>query len=86
MKAFRTTRRLGHDRALNALKLAILEGATYDYERLIDQAVYAGATDAELDVMIHEALETLFRGAEQPVTERALAHFCPVEPLHEVLV
>lgn len=86
MRAFRSNRRQGRQGALDALRVAILDGATSDYERLVNQAQRAGVTEEELDLMIHDALETLFLGAEQPVTSRELAHFCPVDPLHEVLV
>jgi glycerate kinase len=59
---------------LGALKQAILEGATWRYEHLVDVAVVAGATDEDIDAVAHEALHALFACAEQPVTPRQLAH------------
>jgi hypothetical protein len=67
----------GHDErtnALHALKLAILSGATWHYEQLVASAIKAGATDDEIAVLVHKALEVLFASAEQPVTARQLAH------------
>jgi hypothetical protein len=59
--------------ALHALKDAILEGATWQYEKLVTVAVNAGATDEQIDFVAHEAIEALFAHAEQPVTPRHLA-------------
>ncbi|HTS20102.1 MAG TPA: hypothetical protein VMP11_21180 [Verrucomicrobiae bacterium] len=67
--------------ALHALKEAILRGTTWQYEKLVDLAVNAGATDEQIDLIAHEAIEALFAGAERPVTPRSLtqlagpAHF-----------
>jgi hypothetical protein len=60
--------------ALRELKLAVVEGATWRYERLVAQAFAAGATDEEIDATAHEALEALLLGAEKPLTALQLAH------------
>jgi len=60
--------------ALLALKGAILEGATWRYEQLVSMAVKAGASDEQIDLAAHEAIEALFARAEQPITPRNLAH------------
>ena len=60
--------------ALLALKGAILEGSTWRYEQLVSMAVKAGATDEQIDLVAHEAIEALFARAEQPITPRNLAH------------
>jgi hypothetical protein len=62
--------------ALLALKGAILEGSTWRYEQLVTVAVKAGATDEQIDLVAHEAIEALFARAEQPITPRNLAHMC----------
>jgi hypothetical protein len=62
--------------ALLALKSAILEGSTWRYEQLVTGAVKAGATDEQIDLVAHEAIEALFARAEQPITPRNLAHMC----------
>ena len=61
-------------KALHALKLALLEGATWRYEQLVTIAVQAGATDEDIDSLVHDALQALFANAEQPLTARELAH------------
>ncbi len=63
--------------ALHALKLALLEGATWRYEQLVTTAVQAGATDEDIDALVHDALQALFANAEEPLTARALAHLRP---------
>lgn len=60
--------------ALLALKGAILEGATWRYEQLVTMAVKAGASDEQIDLVAHEAIEALFARAEQPITPRNLTH------------
>ena len=60
--------------ALHALKEAILRGSTWQYERLVAVAVNAGATDEQIDLIAHEAIEALFAQAERPITARSLAH------------
>jgi len=60
--------------ALLALKGAILEGSTWRYEELVTMAVKAGATDEQIDLVAHEAIEALFARAEQPITPRNLAY------------
>lgn len=61
-------------RSLNALRAAILAGATYEYERLVNHSLQAGATDEDIDLLIHDALQSLFERAEQPVGPRELAY------------
>jgi hypothetical protein len=58
--------------ALHALKDAILKGATWQYEKLVILAVNAGATDEQIDLVAHEAIEALFTRAERPITPRSL--------------
>ena len=58
--------------ALHALKEAILKGATWQYEKLVIAAVNAGATDEQIDLVAHDAIEALFARAERPVTPRNL--------------
>lgn len=74
MKGEKTNGRDRRASALQALKLAILEGATWRYELLVSTAVSAGASDDDIDGLVRSALETLFASAEQPVTARQLAH------------
>lgn len=77
MKAAKTN--ASHDRReiLRALKLAIVEGATWRYESLLALAERAGVTDEEIDGVAHEALQALLDGAELPLTARQLAHDWP---------
>ncbi len=58
--------------ALRALKEAILKGATWQYEKLVTLAIDAGATDEQIDLVAHEAIEALFARAERPITPRSL--------------
>jgi hypothetical protein len=58
--------------ALHALKEAILKGTTWQYEKLVTLAVNAGATDEQIDLVAHEAIEALFARAERPITPRSL--------------
>lgn len=74
MKPIKNGQCTERERALDALKRAILEGATWRYEHLADIAVIAGATDEDIDMIAHEAVRALFDCAEQPVTPRQLAH------------
>jgi hypothetical protein len=60
------------DTALRALKIAIVEGASWRYEHLVQAAVQLGATDEDIDGIAHQALEALLSGAEQPLTARDL--------------
>ena len=60
--------------SLNALKQAILEGATWRYEQSVAAAVQAGASDEQIDLVAHEAVAALFAQAEKPVTPRNLGH------------
>jgi hypothetical protein len=58
--------------ALHALKEAILKGTTWQYEKLVTLAINAGATDEQIDLVAHEAIEALFARAERPITPRSL--------------
>ncbi|MCS7048479.1 MAG: hypothetical protein NZ483_04200 [Verrucomicrobiae bacterium] len=69
-------------RALEALKAGIIAGATHDYERLVNAALQAGATEEEIDLLIHDALSALFESAEQPVGPRELAYLWPAARSH----
>lgn len=69
-------------RALDALKAGIVAGAVHDYERLVDAAMRAGATEEEIDLLIHDALAALFESAEQPVGPRELAYLWPAGRTH----
>lgn len=60
--------------ALHALRMAVIEGAIWRYEHLLDLASKAGASEEEIDVVAHEALEALLTSAETPLTQRELAH------------
>ena len=66
---------------LQALKLAIVEGATLRYEPLVALAQRAGVTDEEIDSVAHEALQALLDGAEMPLTARQLAHDWPASQI-----
>ena len=61
------------NQALRALKQAILDGATWRYEQLVTTAVQAGASDEQIDLLAHEAVQTLFAQAERPITPRDLS-------------
>ena len=80
MKAVRHTRHTERESASQALTAAILEGATHEYQRLVDRALAAGISEDELDLLIHNAIEILFLSAEQPVTQRELAYFAALAP------
>ena len=73
MKEPKITTQIQLNTALRALKLAIVEGASWRYEPLIQAAVRLGATDEDIDAVAHQALQTLLAGAEQPFTARELA-------------
>ncbi len=77
MKGNTTNANLQRRDILQALKLAIVEGATWRYEDLIALAERAGVTDEEIDRVAHEALQALLDGAEMPLTPRQLAHDWP---------
>ena len=61
-------------RLLQMLCDAVVAGATWQYESLVGEAMRAGATDEEIDTVVHQVLETLLAGAETPLTSRQLAH------------
>ncbi|HUK82552.1 MAG TPA: hypothetical protein VLZ12_07985 [Verrucomicrobiae bacterium] len=73
MKEPKTNSQTQLDTALRALKIAIVEGASWRYEHLVQAAIQLGATDEDIDVVAHQAFETLLSGAEQPLTARELA-------------
>lgn len=73
MKTAKCTQPTQLSLALHALKEAILQGTTWQYENLVAIALRAGATDEQIDLIAHEAIETLFARAEQPITPRNLA-------------
>lgn len=62
---------------LQALTLAVVAGATGQYQSLLDRAARAGATDEEIDLVVYKALRRLFADAERPVTIRDLANLVP---------
>jgi hypothetical protein len=72
MKATKSDVRAQRREALVALQHAVIEGATWRYEHLVDAAQDLGVTDHQLDAAIHEALQSLFDRAEQTVTTRQL--------------
>jgi hypothetical protein len=74
VKTSRHTQPNAREDALRALKIAVVEGASYRYPQLFTAAVNAGATEDEIDVAAYEALHALLAGAEQPLTARQLAH------------
>lgn len=78
MKRMRSPLANDCQRALQALKTAIVEGTSHQYPRLIEQALAAGATDEDIDRTAHDAMIALFECAEQPVTtSRELAYLWP---------
>ena len=76
MKTAKVNRPITLNQALHALKQAILDGATWRYEQLVTTAVQAGASDEQIDIAAHEAVEALFAQAERPITPRNLAQVC----------
>jgi hypothetical protein len=72
MKTAKCTQTTQLSLALHALKDAILKGTTWQYEKLVTLAVNAGATDEQIDLVAHEAIEALFAHAERPITPRSL--------------
>ena len=73
MKEAKTSQATDKTNALRALKIAIVEGATWRYEQLVAMAVKAGVTDDEIDDAAHQALRALLGAAELPLTTRELA-------------
>lgn len=74
MKSARIRLAAEREHHLQALKVAIVHGATSRYDRLVADATAAGATDDEIDAVASEAIQSLLTGAEQPVTTRDLAY------------
>ena len=72
MNAVKSERKKERWNALEALKRAIVAGATRQYERLVAVALAAGATDEEIDQMAHRAVQELLTGAEEPLTAHDL--------------
>jgi hypothetical protein len=50
-----------------ALKQAVIEGANWRYDALVDEALAAGATVEQIDLVAYEALQALLAGAEKPM-------------------
>ena len=73
MKTAKLNQPVTLNQALRALKKAILDGATWRYEQLVTTAVQAGASDEQIDLLAHEAVEAVFAQAEKPITPRNLA-------------
>jgi len=73
MKTAKVNRPVSLTQALRALKQAILDGATWRYAQLVTTALEAGASDEQIDVAAHEAVQALFAQAERPVMPRDLA-------------
>ena len=73
MKQLKPSPQTEKSNALQALRVAVIEGAAWRYEHLLDLALKAGATDEEIDIVAHEALQALLTGAELPLTARELA-------------
>ena len=73
MKVTKTNAQTQLESALTALKVAIVQGASWRYDHLLAAAIRLGATDADIDAVAHQALEALLAGAEQPLTPRDLA-------------
>ncbi len=73
MKEAKSSQQSDKTNALRALKIAIVEGATWRYEQIVAVAVKAGVTDDEIDEAAHHALEALLGAAEIPLTMRELA-------------
>ena len=72
MKTAKMNRPISLHQALRALKQAIMDGSTWRYEQLVTTAVQAGASDEQIDLVAHEAVEALFAQAERPITPRNL--------------
>ena len=72
MNAARKERKKERWNALEALKRAVVAGATRQYERLVAVALAAGATDDEIDQMAHQAVQELLTAAEEPLTAHDL--------------
>jgi hypothetical protein len=79
VKPARTYSPTDRRRALRALKVALLEGATWRYQHVVDAAAEAGASDEDIDSAVHEALEILFSSAERTLTPRQLDAVWPAE-------
>ena len=74
MKVAKTKSDTDRGSVLRELRRAIVAGATWRYEQLLALAGAAGVTDEEIDLVATAAVRDLLAGAEQPVTERELAH------------
>jgi hypothetical protein len=73
MKRTKTNSQTQLQSALCALKMAVVQGANWRYEHLVEAAIRSGATDEDIDAVAHQALQALLAGAEQPLTSRELA-------------
>ena len=70
MRACLTSRQADRQRALRELKQAVIEGANWRYDGLVDAALAVGATVEQIDIVAHDALNALLAGAEQPLIAR----------------
>lgn len=70
MRNIATGRRAARQRVLMAIKQAVIEGANWRYDELVDAALAAGATVEQVDLVAYEALQALLAGAEQPLIMR----------------
>lgn len=73
MKAAKIKIEVEHDTVLRELQHAIVSGATWRYEQLIEMAGTAGITDEEIDLIATGVVRDLLSGAEQPLTDREFA-------------
>lgn len=74
MKTVSPQQQTKRQRLLQTLRDAVVAGATWQYESLVGEAMRAGVTDEEIDAVVHQVLQALLSGAEQPLTSRQLAH------------
>jgi hypothetical protein len=79
MRATKTELQMRRQEAVAALQHALVEGATWRYEHLVEAAKELGVSDHQLDAAIHDALRSLFASAEQTVTARQLDAFWPAD-------
>lgn len=66
--AIKNNRHTERQAALEAIRRAVIEGLTWRYDELVQRAVTAGATEEEIDLIAHQAVQALLRGAEEPLT------------------
>jgi hypothetical protein len=66
--ASKTSRQSERHAALQAIRRAVIEGLTWHYDALVQRALAAGATEDEIDLIAHDAVQALLSGAEEPLT------------------